>query len=348
MQLPPPDSGIEWEDHKIETPTYDLSPIEKADMSPFLIHMTGKNSIHEILQERTIQAFVPSHTRSKWYSEAVVCFTDSPVFTLDAFRRIKKERWEDDQRYGIGFSKSALVNRGVRPVTYIDNSMIALLRRIEEQLPENDRTQLQTYINQLLKDIRPVMFPLGETYERQGFMWEREWRHSNPEGLEFDFSDIEVICCPEEEEQAISTILGQARDNIKIVQAWDQYDDITSFLEGHEARWESNVNPSDLNTSNNLKFRSLIQRKLSKLIDYEEYLHNLSGKIDLVRAEKENLEGLIQDAENELIRSGDLDADPSICHECNCDLTSNNSGYELQLEQGFIALCLNCYSDWMN
>ncbi len=96
MPLPPPESGIRWKDYEIDTPTFQLTPVEKPDMSPFLVHMTGKNQIISILQSNNapnqihdghgyLKANVPEHA-SKGFDAPVVCFTESPTFALDFFR----------------------------------------------------------------------------------------------------------------------------------------------------------------------------------------------------------------------------------------------------------------------
>jgi len=87
MTLPPPSHNIEWKDYQIDMPTFELSPVEKPDMSPFLVHMTGKSQIKGILETgengmELINSCVPSQTRSNWYSENVVCFTDSPILSI--------------------------------------------------------------------------------------------------------------------------------------------------------------------------------------------------------------------------------------------------------------------------
>ena len=50
MSLKGPNSGIRWKDYQITTPTFHLSSIEKPDFSPFLIHMTGRNQLLNILR----------------------------------------------------------------------------------------------------------------------------------------------------------------------------------------------------------------------------------------------------------------------------------------------------------
>jgi hypothetical protein len=40
----------EWNKRRILTPTFQLTPLEKPDMSPYLVHMTGKGSLVNTLK----------------------------------------------------------------------------------------------------------------------------------------------------------------------------------------------------------------------------------------------------------------------------------------------------------
>lgn len=148
-----PSSGINWKQYRNETPTFQITPVEKPDLSPFLIHMTGKNSLVNILKgenkpedvvlpERNgyLKAVKPSFDgQAAYYNSEVVCFTESPIFALDFFRYRSFRRWSDDQQYGIGFSKSDLIrHRKVRPVLYLDTeSNSQLLNFCNQILSEN-------------------------------------------------------------------------------------------------------------------------------------------------------------------------------------------------------------------
>lgn len=100
MPIPTSDqiSWHEWKsNYKISTPTFHLTSIEKPDMSPFLIHMTGKKEIRSILLgEGTdseisagtgyLRANNPEYNLRGAFDAKVVCFSNSPTFALDFFR----------------------------------------------------------------------------------------------------------------------------------------------------------------------------------------------------------------------------------------------------------------------
>jgi hypothetical protein len=248
MPLGSPEDNVNWNDYKIDTPTFQLTPIEKPDMSLFLFHMTGKNNIKKILQSEQegygyLRANIPEAVKDlpnksiPNYKARVVCFTESPTFALDFFRYRSYRRWKEDQRFGIGFDKEKLVvNHGIRPVLYLDKdllqSVISLYNIFSKESNQFELENQETISKIVLsiKTIYPLLFPLMEDHEKQGFMWEREWRCTNPEGFYFSFDDIKVICCPEDEEQDIRDCLGDSVDKIEFVRAWDEYNDVTDYL----------------------------------------------------------------------------------------------------------------------
>lgn len=246
MPLPlynPSGPYFDWTNYKITTPTFELTPVEKPDMSPFLFHMTGQNELISILTSEGcedinaecgfLRAEVPSQSGDNYHAP-LVCFTESPVFALDFFRYNSFPRWQANQVFGIGFSKSAMVGLNVFPCLYtpeqLKNDIVYLWNQIDSgELETDDR------IARLIKAVYELNAPLGELSDKQGFMWEREWRYTNPDGLVFPYSSIEVICCPETEEVAIKTILGTEADRITYVRSWSEYDEVTGFLEAKKA-----------------------------------------------------------------------------------------------------------------
>lgn len=190
MTLPPPreDGTGPWRDHQIATPAFRLGPIEKPDMSPFLVHMTNKEAIFGILEtgaegQGTIKSAPPSQSRS-WYREPVVCFTESPFFAIDAFRYISFPRWQQDLRYGLGFSKERLASNGVRPALYCDRELVRLFKRLKDLTdPASDQPDATDDISltvggAVVARAVPLMTALLEDQAKQGFTWEREWRHT--------------------------------------------------------------------------------------------------------------------------------------------------------------------------
>lgn len=263
MNLPGPNSNINWKDYQIDTPTFQLSPIEKPDLSPFLIHMTGRNQLINILRGENIpegkdiskgfgflKSSIPDYNGSqRFYNSSVVCFTESPLFALDFFRYRSYYRWNSDQQYGIGFSKSDLVKQyNVRPVIYLDTQtnaeVLSICSKIlDESLVITNTEGIIEDLKPIMEKIKPLLFPLLEENHYQGFMWEREWRYPKPEGLVFSLSTIKVICCPNNERAEIEDLLKDYLKDIQIVETWREYDDITSFLKRRKS--QTNIKATD-------------------------------------------------------------------------------------------------------
>ena len=252
MSLPSPGPGIKWKDYQIDTPTFQLTSIEKPDASPFLIHMTGRNELISILngenapEEKEVpenngflKASVPDYSAS-FYTSRVVCFTESPLFSLDFFRYRSYARWKADQQFGIGFAKKSLIQkRNVRPVIYLDSQtnkdFLALSHKIldDSYTISDDQGEVKD-LKPLFKKIQPLLFPLLEDKPSEGFMWEREWRCPDENGMTFPLNAIRVICCPENERAEIELLLADHLENIQIVESWKEYDDVTTFLKRRE------------------------------------------------------------------------------------------------------------------
>ncbi|WP_293297585.1 hypothetical protein [Pedobacter sp. UBA4863] len=250
MPLQGPESGITWKDYQISTPTFQLTSIEKPDFSPFLVHMTGRNELISILkgdnapngviikeESGYLKSVIPTFDGNhKYYNSPVVCFTESPLFAIDFFRYRSFRRWQLDQQFGIGFAKHNLIKENdVRPVVYLDSetnsALLRLCNKIESgDLKITDKEHKTVDFSQSLAKIKPLLFPLLEDKSSQGFMWEREWRYSSPEGMIFPHSAIKVICCPRNERQEIEEILKDYLQNIQIVESWKEYDDVVEFL----------------------------------------------------------------------------------------------------------------------
>jgi hypothetical protein len=95
------------------------------------------------------------------------------------FRYHSFKRWSSDQRFGIGFDKKNLVKSGIRPVIYVEeslrNNIISLYNDIQNnnKIIRNDNV-LNNRLIDLTEKIYPLLFPLLENKDEQGFMWERE------------------------------------------------------------------------------------------------------------------------------------------------------------------------------
>lgn len=245
MTLPPPGQGnVRWKDYQIDTPTFRLTPVEKPDMSPFLFHMTGRAKIRSILSGEGgevepghgfLKACVPeSNQQEKGYDAEVVCLTESPTFALDFFRYRSFRRWQDDQRYGIGFDKSELITLGARPCVYADEQLknnVITLKKYVEKNEIKDET-IKGRLTSLLNSLYPLTTPISETSSLQGFMWEREWRYFDDPtgGFVFPHGSIRLICCPQSEEGGIREILGDAAEGVRFVRTWTEYDEVTAYM----------------------------------------------------------------------------------------------------------------------
>lgn len=343
MRLPPPNNKGEgpWNDYRIDTPTFQLTPVEKPDMSPYLVHMTGKNSIYSILtggseNKGLIKASIPQQSKSEWYKEKIVCFTESPIFALDAFRYISFPRWQRDMRYGIGFSKLKLAKKGVRPAIYLDANLLTLLAKLNSLVKPNPEHGLKKISKELRDALTPLMTPLMESAPKQGFLWEREWRYPNAEGFEFEYSDIKIICCPEDEQNKIAEILGVAANSINFVRQWSQYDEVTDFINARGFSWKSKLVVKDF----------AVQELATMKLQYTQELHKADAyriHLEKTKTEIEHIEKYIKEMELRI---------EEISNELNCDYCCCCSSI-LNEETGMIPwndddgqtdyLCANCH-----
>ena len=223
--LPPNRNGanVYWKAYEISTPTFSLTPVEKPDMSPYLVHMTGRNEIAAILAGKGskaaaaagqgfLRAGIPEQSRGNYHAK-VVCFTESPTFAVDFFRYRVFRRWENNVLYGVGFSKSDLVAEGVRPALYLSDADTKRLVSLHDALARKKKTYTAGSVSADMKvffeSLYPLCTPLLELHASQGFLWEREWRYPHEPGFAFDHADVRVICCPNSEREEIAEQLGE-------------------------------------------------------------------------------------------------------------------------------------------
>jgi hypothetical protein len=200
-------------------------------MSDCLFHLTTKDSLIKILNGKLLKASIPRAANKERYPVEMVCFSESPPFALDFFRY----RWSHyrdglNLLYGIGFNKEHLAkNRGVKPVFYTDKDLTVKITTLKESLKKiSQDDELIRDISEVITEIWEYRCPLQENESLQGFMWEREWRICKD--FRFDHNDIKIICCPTEDREEISGILGNAANNVVFLNTWQEYDEMINFI----------------------------------------------------------------------------------------------------------------------
>jgi hypothetical protein len=349
MILPPPDKNGygPWNEYRIDTPAFKLTSLEKPDMSPYLVHMTGRAAIlgilgYESAGQGKINAKVPQQRKAQWYDSPVVCFTESPLFAIDAFRYIKFQRWQQDMRYGLGFSKEKLAHRGCRPVLYADSDLVTKLRGLKDLCANVDVTPLQESTQTLLNAILPLTNSLMEYEVKQGFIWEREWRHPDPDGFVFDYKDIEIICCPDEEREAILEMFGESASGIRFVSSWSQYDDVRAFLSSRSAGWETRIELGRANHEELSKLRDQYKQERNKLHAHRAYIDRLQSEVVSLEAANTLLDARIEELSAILT---DPVEDALDCCVCGCVFDEENSAILWNDDEGDY-ICSGCYSDF--
>lgn len=348
MSLPPPDKNGRgpWNEYRIDTPAFKLTSLEKPDMSPHLVHMTGRAAILGILDsgnvgQGKITATVPRQRKAQWYDSPVVCFTESPLFAIDAFRYIKFQRWQEDMRYGLGFSKEALAERGSRPVLYADSDLVSHLKNLRDLSAAAEKGPLQECANSLVQTILPLTNSLMEYEAKQGFIWEREWRHPDPSGFVFDYKDIEIICCPDEERDAVVKLLGEYSGGIRFVNSWSQYDDVTAFLSSRTAGWETRVEPGAASHQQLAALRDQYRQERNKLKAHRAYIDRLLGEVASLETGNALLDTRIEELSAILDPTGEV----LHCCVCGCDFSEDESAI-LWNEDEHDYICGGCYGEF--
>lgn len=294
--LPPYSTGVLWKDYEISTPTFSLTPVEKPDMSPFLIHMTGKDEIQSILDgsgsaedlptgKGFLKASIPEQSQGN-YSAKVVCFTESPTFALDFFRYRSFPRWKKDLRFGVGFSKTKLTEAGARPALYADNDLVAKIIGLHEK---REHKAIEHEEEKILERLYPLCTPLLEQAKQEGFLWEREWRYVDEQGLVFNHCDIRVICCPDEERGGIKQTLGEQAARIQFVRSWKEFSDVTNYLARQQLIWDNEAQQQSPTTGIDDQIQAAertihrLNTTFHSLEEYETNLQRAESELERVR-----------------------------------------------------------------
>lgn len=304
------ENPYEWNNYKITVKPLCLSPIDKPDMSPFLVHMTGKDAILSILKsgeglgEGKINAQVPESSKSKWYEKKVVCFTETVLHAIDSFRYISLSRHQANLFYGIGFSKEKLaIRKDVKPALYMDTRLIGMLAQLDtnynksiDEYDDNDRQ-----IKGLLNSIIPYITPAFQSAQKQGFTWEREWRYFGDDGFEFNYSEIKIICCPENEKKDIQIALGNYANSIKFVSTWGEYNEVVEFMKSREHNFTLGIGQGE--TINNLlEKKTELNRAKNQLQAYQDYAKKLAAQISTLENYVESYSTTIQAIDEKVLK----------------------------------------------
>lgn len=330
-----------WDDYKITKKSLQLSPIEKPDMSPFLVHMTGKDQILGILKSSeydehgVIKSSVPSQAKSEAYNREVVCFTESVLHSIDSFRYIAINRFKANLLYGIGFSKEKIAfNEKVRPALYIDNNTIGRLLSLDKFYLNNidNLSNEDLKVKRLIDELIPFITPVFQDEWRQGYTWEREWRYFNSKttGFEFSYEDIEIICCPVSERLAIEKQLGEYSKKIRFVSTWGEYNEVVEFMKSRQHNFSSGLNANSKKERLSLRKQD-VNRAKNQLEAYREYAESLANKISILEEHISNyekeLEGIDTALKEETLRQEKIEkenADRQAILDSKCDDCGKN------------------------
>lgn len=295
-----------WNNYKITKRPLALSPIEKPDMSPFLVHMTSKESLINILKHEhfdgmgSIKAQVPDSSKSDWYDKKVVCFTETVLHAIDSFRYISLSRHQSNLFYGLGFSKEKLAfKRDVKPALYMDPRLIGKVSKYYIEINKAEGESENIELKLLFDDFVPYITPAFQTINKQGFTWEREWRYSKSDSFDFDYSEIKIICCPEEDIEEIQNIIGENANQIKFVSTWSEYNEVKDFMESRKENF-SIGNYTQENLSVLQTKRSKILRVKNQLNSYKDYALKLAEQITSLEEYIENFESEISKLDNQI------------------------------------------------
>lgn len=182
------------------------------DLSDYVVHFTkggedkGYETVMSILWQQRLargpSAFGAA-TRVSEIAETqrVVCFSEVPVGFLERISLRRKSK------YGIGFTKRFLLDRGGAPLWYLEHGtpqQQALSRIIDEARKRGPSGKDPVW------SLTPfVDFPSGPsspyTYD---FRWEREWRVATD--VDFKIDDVAFLLIPEENDEPAASFFADA------------------------------------------------------------------------------------------------------------------------------------------
>lgn len=304
---------------------FEIDPVTKPDMSNYLIHMTDEKSFHSILQSGAdnssglIKALKPKGANKGSFGHQIACFTETPIHAIGAFLEISKRRSNEKMVFGIGFKKALMVELGVRPTLYLDGTKLANFFELKKIKSLDNKAQ------HFLDSLSPLIHPLGENTERQGFTWEREWRYADIPGFHFSYEEIEVICCPKESLELIKLELGEYAKGIKFVDTSSKYQEITQFISYSNER--ASIEAGLCHPANQEELDEFLESfdlYVEQLTFHKEYLTQLKTQISSI--------------ENELasLKEWRKDIKAHTCEDCGC--------YSKRLSKfmHFDKLCADC------
>ncbi|WLT39591.1 hypothetical protein NON20_08990 [Synechocystis sp. B12] len=223
-----------------------------------------------------------------------------------------------------------MIQRNVRPVNYIEDNITTMINSIYKKIQNQETGFGKLEDNNLEKQIISVFeylykfnFPLCETLEEQGFMWEREWRFSDDSDFEFSYEDIKVICCPKEEKSEIIEILGDFKNKIEFVESWHEYSIVTKFLRERDNIQSSQEGKGNLQIIQEI---NIIKQKISKTKLEKSTLELFN----------QNLEGLIKEREKTEQAIDQANAELKILEDTLSELEPEESNQKLVKKKRFI------------
>ncbi|HNW80540.1 MAG TPA: abortive infection system antitoxin AbiGi family protein [Methanoregulaceae archaeon] len=176
-----------------------------------------------------------------------ICFADIPIGDLS----LHSSKYS---KFGIGFRRDFLISKGANPVFYIEknstifknqagtNDLVKLTKNeyyqeycsktiwyflmryvgcVEKNSAEknknmelNDTWEILKFLVNIFSHLKPWDDSLDES-DPKNFYYEREWRTLN--NVDFNLSDIEIICIPEEFKEKFSRDFPAYKGKVEIV-----------------------------------------------------------------------------------------------------------------------------------